>query len=199
MIVLKIIRKIRLAFVSAAGRFVLRIAGVATEPGARIGGIPYIYIGRGAAIRLGRNVSLSGRIESNPLCQCRRVVLVAGPNAIIKVGNNCSFSCATLYAECSIELGDHVGVGAGARIFDSDFHSLDFEARRQSQTDIPKVAPVRIEDDVWIGADATILKGVTVGRGAVIAAGAVVTSDVPAFALYAGVPAKAIRSLMPSS
>lgn len=53
--------------------------------------------------------------------------------------------------------------------------------------------PVRIEDDVWVGTGAIILKGVVIGRGAVVAAGAVVTRDVPPYAIAAGVPAKVIR------
>jgi len=52
-----------------------------------------------------------------------------------------------------------------------------------------------IEDDVWIGFKATILKGVTIGRGSVIAAGSVVTKDVPPYTLVAGNPAQIIRSL----
>lgn len=56
-------------------------------------------------------------------------------------------------------------------------------------------APVRIEDDVWIGAGAIVLPGVTVGAGAVIGAGAVVTEDVAPMTVVAGVPARAIRQV----
>jgi acetyltransferase-like isoleucine patch superfamily enzyme len=59
-------------------------------------------------------------------------------------------------------------------------------------------APIRIDDDVWIGAGVLILPGVSVGRGAIVAAGAVVTHDVPAFTVVAGVPAVAVRTV-PSS
>jgi acetyltransferase-like isoleucine patch superfamily enzyme len=52
---------------------------------------------------------------------------------------------------------------------------------------------VTIEDDVWIGVNATILPGVRVGRGAVVAAGSVVTQDVPEFAIVGGVPAKVLK------
>ncbi len=53
--------------------------------------------------------------------------------------------------------------------------------------------PIVIEDDVWIGARATILGGVTIGRGAIVAAGAVVTKSVPPFTIVAGVPAKPLK------
>lgn len=53
--------------------------------------------------------------------------------------------------------------------------------------------PIIVEDDVWIGARATVLKGVTIGRGAVVAAGSVVTKSVPPYAIVGGVPAKVIK------
>jgi galactoside O-acetyltransferase len=56
-------------------------------------------------------------------------------------------------------------------------------------------APIAIEDDVWIGAGAVILPGVTIGRGAVVAAGAVVTSAVAPFTIVGGVPARAIGTV----
>ncbi len=52
---------------------------------------------------------------------------------------------------------------------------------------------IHIEDDVWVGANATILKGVTVGRGAVVAAGALVIKDIPPYAIVGGVPAKVLK------
>lgn len=55
-------------------------------------------------------------------------------------------------------------------------------------------APVVIEDDVWAGANVTILKGVTIGRGSVIAAGAVVTKSCPPYSIIGGVPARVIRT-----
>ena len=54
-------------------------------------------------------------------------------------------------------------------------------------------APVVIEDDVWCGANVTILKGVTIGRGSVVAAGAIVTKSFPPYSIIGGVPAKLIK------
>jgi len=85
-----------------------------------------------------------------------------------------------------ISIGHEATIGENVTIRDSDNHVILGSAR-------PEAAPVIIGDHVWIGMNALILKGVTIGDGAVVAAGAVVTRDVPPATLVAGVPAKAIR------
>jgi maltose O-acetyltransferase len=72
-------------------------------------------------------------------------------------------------------------------IIDSDFHNVKDHNKEGESREII------IEDDVWIGAKATILKGVKIGQGAVVAVGSVVTKDIPANAIAAGVPAKVIK------
>ncbi len=86
----------------------------------------------------------------------------------------------------SIKIGNHVFMGKGVMIRDSDNHYIN-------GADINEAEPIVINDNVWIGLRAIILKGVTIGEGAVIAAGAVVTHDVPPRTLVGGVPAKIIR------
>jgi maltose O-acetyltransferase len=54
-------------------------------------------------------------------------------------------------------------------------------------------APIKIEDDVWVGFQAIILPGVTIGRGSIVGAGAVVTKDVPPYTVVVGVPARPLR------
>ena len=82
------------------------------------------------------------------------------------------------------------------RVHDNDGHPLDPEKRRNSLPITPADAsPVKIEDNVWIGARATILKGVTLGRNSVIGTGAVVTRDVPSDAIVAGNPAREVGKL----
>ena len=86
-----------------------------------------------------------------------------------------------------IEIGDNVLIGQQVVIATLN-HDLQPEKRANM---LP--APVKIGNDVWIGAHATILSGVTIGDGAVVAAGAVVTKDVPANTIVGGVPAKVIK------
>ena len=69
-------------------------------------------------------------------------------------------------------------------------HDMD-PARRQDL----EPAPIRLGDDVWIGANATVLPGVAIGDGAVVAAGAVVTRDVPPMTVVGGVPARVIKQI----
>jgi acetyltransferase-like isoleucine patch superfamily enzyme len=78
-------------------------------------------------------------------------------------------------------------------VYDTDFHPLNSAARRAHDTTKISSAPVRICEDVWIGADATVLKGVTVGARSIVAAGAVVTRDVPPDTVVAGIPARAVK------
>lgn len=88
-----------------------------------------------------------------------------------------------------IYLGDRVLVGQNVVLATLN-HGMDPAHRGDLHP-----APIRIGDDVWIGANATVLPGVTIGDGAVVAAGAVVTKDVPAMTVVGGVPARAIKKV----
>jgi maltose O-acetyltransferase len=105
-----------------------------------------------------------------------------------------------------IEIGNFVLISHLVDIHDNDSHPLQAGPRRQHPIDLFErnqpvdykhvaSAPVRIEDDVWIGLKSTILKGVTIGKGAIIAAASVVTKDVEPFTLVAGNPARVVGTL----
>lgn len=107
-----------------------------------------------------------------------------GPGVVISVGR-------------SVTIGDHVRVGSGVYISDNPGHPLDPIARRTEPVSAEDIQDVVIEDDVWIGTDAKIMRGVRIGRGSIIAAGSIVTRNVPPGVLVGGIPARHLRALEP--
>jgi acetyltransferase-like isoleucine patch superfamily enzyme len=92
-----------------------------------------------------------------------------------------------------VKIGCHVNLAQGITVTALNHNFNDAEKRIDEQG--VSTNPVTIEDDVWVGANAVILPGVTIGNHCVVAAGAVVTKDVPPHSLVAGVPAKVIKNI----
>ena len=111
-------------------------------------------------------------------------VYVAPKAKLVIKGDGFMNTNATLNCFEYIELGDDCAIADNVIITDCDSHSINGQKAS---------APIIIKDHGWIGKNAIILKGVTIGEGAVVAAGSVVTKDVPSNSLVAGVPAKVIK------
>lgn len=92
-----------------------------------------------------------------------------------------------------VKIGHHVNLAQGITVTALN-HNFDDTTKRIDEQGV-NTNPVTIEDDVWIGANAVILPGVTIGNHCVVAAGAVVTKDIPPHSLVAGVPAKIIKQI----
>lgn len=105
-------------------------------------------------------------------------------------GSYCAGNCV-FGVNSEIRIGNNVLIANYVSIRDTDhvFRDVHISIEKQGI----ETAPVFIDDEVWIGHGAVILKGVKVGRGAIIAAGAVVTKDVEPYSIMGGVPAKLIR------
>jgi acetyltransferase-like isoleucine patch superfamily enzyme len=112
-----------------------------------------------------------------------RVGVAEGAELIWRGGGSNSDLRLSCYE--SIRIGENVGFGDRVTLRDSDNHDIG--------SGKPMGAPIVIEDNVWVGLESTILKGVTIGTGAMVAAGSLVTKDVPPGTLVAGRPAKVIR------
>ena len=129
-----------------------------------------------------------------------------GKDGQCKVGDFTLLNGALIMAEEKIDIGSHCLISWNVGIADSDFHPLepaqrlvDAKALAPFFKDRPprpklKTAPVRIADNVWIGMNATILKGVSIGDNSVVAAGSVVTKSVPANTVVAGNPAIVVKT-----
>lgn len=151
---------------------------------------------RGYGIEIGNNVAFNARKTNNLVGLTNPTILDTLPGGRIKIGDSCGFSSVVMSSRESIEIGSHVIVGGNVRIFDHDFHEMDAMIRRGG-TDGSKIksAKVDIGDDVFIGTNAIILKGTTIGARSVVAAGSVVFGlDIPPDSLVKGNPARVISS-----
>jgi maltose O-acetyltransferase len=133
-------------------------------------------------IELGDRVLIDGRTVLVELVAHKGAMLTVGQSTYINYGTSIS-------AHDRVSIGRHCQIGNYTLIMDNDYHDM----RDHLQLGASK--PIEIEDDVWIGARVTVLKGVRIGAGSVIGAGAVVTKDVPPRCFAAGVPAKVVRAL----
>lgn len=143
--------------------------------------------------KFGDDVVINSSFEANPVAGERTVLLFKGPNARIEIGDRTGISNAVIAAYERVTIGADVNIGAGCIIMDTDFHPLDLQ-QRIANINIPH-RPVTIEDGVFIGTRAIIMKGVTIGQESVIAAGAVLVKNVPPHEIWGGNPAQFIRKL----
>ena len=133
---------------------------------------------------------------------------IGGPESKIIIGDDSYIGENTkIWAYKDISVGNHVNIAHNVSIFDSNTHPTDYLERRDHVHDIiwgsdmfvdyPTLQsePVVIEDDVWIGCNCVILKGVKVGQGAIVGAGSVVTRDIAPWTVVAGNPAVKVKEL----
>ena len=174
---------------------ILGLRGVRIAKGVRFYGMPIVQRWRGSHIELGQGVQLRSSLMSNPLVPNHPVVLATrSSHARISIGNQTGLTGTTIVAASAVDIGARVSIGANVVIVDTDFHPLTPELRRNSPNAGVSI-PVAIEDDVFIGMNSLILKGVHIGRGSVIGAGSVVTRNIPELVVAAGNPAQIISHL----
>jgi maltose O-acetyltransferase len=141
-----------------------------------------VFVENHGRIELGERVRIEARTVPVELACWRGATISVGDGTFLNYG-------VSLSAHRGVTIGKNCLVGNYVVIMDSDYHDLSDRSRPG------EAAPIVIEDDVWLGTRATVLKGVRIGRGAVVGAGAVVTEDVPPRSLAFGVPARVVREL----
>jgi len=140
-----------------------------------------VRVQNGGTITLGERVQLRAVPWATELAALPGGRLEIGAGTFVNAG-------VSLCAGELVRIGSRCQIGPRVMIVDNDFHIAGDPLRRS------RPRPVVLDDLVWVGAGAMVLKGVHVGRGATIAAGSVVTKDVPTGAVVAGVPARVIRT-----
>jgi len=162
--------------------------GTPCNPSNRFYGMPVLILKRGARLVLGNHIVALSKARYNEIGVVQPMVFsLLTESAVIEIGDGVGMSGSTLSARQHITVGPGTQIGSGALIMDHDAHGFPLHSAAQV-----KVSPVRIGRNVFIGARAIILKGVTIGDGAIIGAGAVVAHDVPEGATAVGNPARLV-------
>ena len=176
-------------------RLLFAVNGITWGRGWRFHGVPIVQKHGNSQMRFGPGLGLRSSGRSNPLSPNHPVVLATWQEgAHLEIGANFAMTGGTVCAAERVIIGNNVAVGANTIITDTDFHAVDPKQRR-SEPFGGGTAAVVIEDDVFIGMNCLVLKGVTIGRGSVIGAGSVVTTSIPPQAIAAGNPARVLRGL----
>lgn len=150
-------------------------------------GFPFFSCKNKSRIKIGDYCRFMSFTYGNLLGLNHRCILAVENNASISIGNFCGFSGVSIWAFDTVIIGNNVRCGANVTIMDGDAHFDDPRSGGSS--------PIIIEDNVWIGKDVTILKGVRIGKNSLVGANSVVTKSIPANVIAAGNPCRVIRPL----
>lgn len=155
---------------------------------------PKLQINRSGKLSIGKNVTFNSYTDHSWNSNCKLLVL---KDAKLSIGNDSGMNGVMVYCSKRVTIGDNVKIGGGTRISDSNHHSLDYLKRRDANQDAANAMslPVTIGNDVFIGANCYIGKGVTIGDRSIIAAGSVVVKPIPHDEIWGGNPAKLIKQI----
>lgn len=141
-------------------------------------GIPFVNVSLGGKCFIGKKFCVRTGVQNSEVGLVGTRILV-GRSGVLKIGDNVGMSNATIVAQESVTIGDNVMIGGGVQIFDTNFHSTDASVRtsgKETPNDVKK-KPVVIGNNVFIGTNAIICKGVVIPDEAIIPAGSVVYSS----------------------
>lgn len=166
----------------------------------RIRGIPYGKNLRGnhCKIQAWGKIELADDVQlwSYPDGEAYRTCLLTWQStASIRIGSNCMLNGTVIHSRSEVVIGDNCMFGAGTVVLDSDFHSTNMNPtiRREQLQAVDR--PVVIGNNVWVGRNVIILKGVHIGDNSIIAAGSVVIKNIPSNQVFGGNPARFIKEL----
>lgn len=143
----------------------------------KVSGIPHFDVSASLRLRFGSELLLKNDAvigKSSLISVTKGAKMHIGSNSVI--GFNNVITCRN-----SIIIGNNVSFGPGVAIFD---HDHDFHSGLKYNEGDYTTAPINIEDNVWLGSNVIVLKGVTIGRGSVVAAGSIVVKDIPKGSIY---------------
>jgi acetyltransferase-like isoleucine patch superfamily enzyme len=171
----------------------LYLNGAIFQKGLKVAGLLKIDVTRRGKLTIGNNLRINSGNNFNVIGRQQKTTFWVEGELVI--GNNVGMSATAIICNHQITIGNNVTIGGNTVIYDTDFHNLDPLIRNNKTLDKQTAIklPVSIEDNVFIGAHTTILKGVTIGKNSIVGACSVVTKSIPANEVWAGNPAKLIK------
>lgn len=170
--------------------------GIDTEPGfVTLLGLPLIEKHPSSKIKIHKGVVLVSDSKYNVAGINHPVILsTLAKDAFIELREGCGLSGSSIICVKKIEIGKYTMLGVNTNVYDTDFHALNAENRRnQESIEEANSEPILIGNDVWIGANSTVLKGVVIGNGSVVGAHSLVNKSIGDNEFHAGVPARLIK------
>ena len=182
-------------FDNIINRVVLWINGVEFDRSVLVSG--RIFIRNEGKIRIGVGTRINSASWTNPIGGNDRTYLQIMRGGVLSIGDNSGISNTAITVAESVNIGRNVFIGAGCKIYDTDFPPIEAEFRFGDTADITRTKTKRIiiEDGAFIGGHSIILKGTHIGENSVIGAGSVVAGNIPANEIWAGNPARFIKKI----
>ncbi|MCE2615607.1 MAG: acyltransferase [Phocaeicola sp.] len=148
-------------------------------------------------IKLGESIRIRSGVLANPIGIGTKTIFHVIQGGELTIGNNVRMSNTGICCAKKITIEDGVMIGGGVCIWDTDFHSCNYNIRLRisSEKERPRTREIIIEKGVFIGAGSIILKGSHIGMFSIVGAGSVVSGKIPPQEVWAGNPAKFIRKL----
>lgn len=146
-------------------------------------------------IEIGSNCIINSGSDYNPVGLADKSQFYLSHDALLSIGNNVGISNSLFYCTVRITIEDDVLIGGGCQIFDTDFHSINYNDRILKNNINVKKREVIIKKGAFIGCNSIILKGVKIGERSVIGAGSVVRCNIPGDEMWAGNPAVFLKKL----
>lgn len=160
-------------------------------------GTPIMRISLSGRMIIGNGFQMNSGVLHNSIGRPQRCSFVIGEGACLSIADNVGISSTAIVCRLRIEIESDVRIGGGVVIYDTNFHSLKVAER----TSIPEVKDdvqhkaIVIKKGAFIGGHSMILKGVVIGENSIVGAGSVVSKSIPPNEIWAGNPAKFVKSL----
>ena len=158
-------------------------------------GFPIISLKKGADIQVGKNLTMISNSFFSEIGVDHPVIIrLLNKNSKLRIDNNVGISGGSICVAKEVVIENEVMLGSNVLIAETDFHSVEPYNRRYSK-DSARAEKIVVKNNVYIGMNTIILKGVTIGENTVVGAGSIVTKNIPPNVIAAGNPCEVIREI----